>query len=90
MSTREGTLFELRPDGERSDDAERYRGQAEAEQAATAMLIRHPDLQFVEIAEHDARGDEGTIGRISATQPPAPDKARVDDLHELPRGDPEC
>jgi hypothetical protein len=90
MSTQEGTLFELRPDGERVDGAERYRGQAEAEQAATAMLIRHPDLQFVEIAEHDVHGDEGTIGRISATQPPAPDEARVDDLHELPRGEPEC
>ena len=90
MSAEEGTLFELRPDGERIDDAERYRGQREAEQAATAMLIRYPDLQFVEIAEHDVHGDEGTIGRISATQPPSPDEAQVDDLHKLPRGDPEC
>jgi hypothetical protein len=84
-------LFELRPDGERVDDPERYRVQAEAEQAATAMLIRQPDLQFVEIAEHDAAGDDdGTVGRIGTAQPPVPEAAEVDDLHKLPRGDPEC
>jgi hypothetical protein len=93
MSSEEGAVFELRPDGEQVDDAERYRGQAEAEQAATAMLIRRPDLQFVEISADAGGGDRSepaTVGRIAATQPPAPGEAQIDDLHKLPRGDQEC
>jgi hypothetical protein len=95
MSDDEGTWFELRPDGGGVHDAERYRAKAEAEQAATAMLIRRPELQFVEVAEHAMRGAEAsrmgtTVSRISAAQPPAPSEAEVDDLHKLPRGDPEC
>jgi hypothetical protein len=94
MSSNEGTWFELRPDGEQVDAAESYRGRAEAEQAATAMLIRRPELQFVAIAEHDeqpdARSDGETVGRVASAQPPAPSEAEVDDLHKLPRGDPEC
>ena len=93
MSPEEGAVFELRPDGQETENAERYGDQAQAEQAATAMLIRHPDLQFVEIAERDAGGgasEPTTVGRIAATQPPAPDDAQIDDLHKLPRGDPEC
>jgi hypothetical protein len=94
MSIDESTWFELRPDGERIDGAESYRGKAEAEQAATAMLIRCPDLQFVEITEQDVRGgepsDRGRVSRVAGAQPPAPSDAKVDDLHKLPRGEPEC
>jgi hypothetical protein len=91
MSNDEGRVFELRPDGEPEDDAERYGEQSEAEQAATAMLIRRPDLQFVEIAEHEpGRAADAVARRITAAQPPAPEEAEIDDLHTLPRGDPEC
>jgi hypothetical protein len=90
MSSDEQSVFELRPDGERERDAERYGEQSEAEQAATAMLIRRPDLQFVEIAEYQAERSAETVGRITAAQPPAPEDAKVDGLHTLPRGDPEC
>jgi hypothetical protein len=87
-------VFELRPDGQEAENAERYGDQAQAEQAATAMLIRRPDLQFVEIAERDA-GESGgsgptTVARIAAAQPAAPDETQIDDRHKLPRGDPEC
>jgi hypothetical protein len=86
--------FELRPDGEEVDEAESYRARATAEQAATAMLIRRPDLQFVEIAEHDprsgVRSESGAVSRVSGAQPPVPSEAEVDDLHKLRRGDPEC
>jgi hypothetical protein len=94
MSDDEATWFELRPEGGGAHDAERYRAKAEAEQAATAMLIRRPELRFVEVAEHATQGAEAsrmtTVSRISAAQPPAPSEAEVDDLHKLPRGDPEC
>jgi hypothetical protein len=90
MSSEEGRVFELRPDGQRESDAERYREQSEAEQAATAMLIRRPDLQYVEIAEQEPGRAADTVGRIAAAQPPAPEEAEIDDLHKLPRGDPEC
>jgi hypothetical protein len=94
MSSEQGAAFELRPDGRQVDGAERYGSEAEAEQAATAMLIRSPGLQFVEIAEYAAGGGErsepATVGRIAATQPPAPEEAQIDDLHKLTRGDPEC
>jgi hypothetical protein len=94
MSDDEATWFELQPGGAGPHDSERYRGKAEAEQAATAMLIRRPDLQFVEVAEYAMRAGEAsrlsTVSRIAAAQPPAPSEAEVDDLHKLPRGDPEC
>ena len=85
--------YELRPNTELGADAERYGEQSAAEQAATAMLIRHPGLSFVEIAECGlhAGGDvaPAVVARISASQPPAPADAEVDDLHKLPRGAPE-
>jgi hypothetical protein len=94
MSLDEGTWFELQPDGGAVSDAERYRNKAAAEQAATAMLIRRPELEFVEIAEYELRGGEirqlGVASRIAGAHPPAPSEAEVDDLHKLPRGDPEC
>jgi hypothetical protein len=94
MSSDEGTWFELRPDDGAASDVERYPDKAEAEQAATAMLIRRSELAFVEIAEYELRAGEirqlGTVSRIAGAQPPAPSEADVDDLHKLPRGDPEC
>ena len=94
MGSDEGTWFELRPDGGAVRDAERYRDKPEAEQAATAMLIRRPELEFVEIAECELRRSEirqlGVVSRIAGAHPPAPSEAEVDDLHKLPRGDPEC
>lgn len=94
MSNDEGTWFELRPGGASASSGERYDERAEAEQAATAMLIRRPDLEFVEVAEYELRDGRavlaGTVSRIAAAQPPAPSEAEVDDLHKLPRGDPEC
>jgi hypothetical protein len=94
MNDDEGTWFELQPAGGASHEAGRHRGKAEAERAAAAMLIRRPELQFVEVAEYEMRGGErsrlSTVSRIAAAQPPAPSEAEVDDLHKLPRGDPEC
>jgi hypothetical protein len=89
----EGIWYELRPDSQATEDAERYGERSAAEQAATAMLNRRPELQFVEIAEGGAR-DGGAlaptvVGRISSSQPPAPAEAEIDDLHTLPRGAPE-
>ena len=46
-----GTWYELLPDGNAASGAERYGERAAAEQAATAMLIRQPDLRWVDIAE---------------------------------------
>jgi hypothetical protein len=93
MSGDEDIWYELQPASRAPADAERYRRKSEAEQAATAMLIRQPDLLFVEIAECGTRGGEpvppAVVGRISAAQPPAPDEAAIDDLHKLPRGAPE-
>jgi len=89
MSGSAGTWFELRPSGE-AVDAERYGERAAAEQAATAMLIRQPDLEFVDIAECSDTSPPNTVSRISGTQPPAPADAEVDGLHLLPRGEPEC
>jgi hypothetical protein len=91
MSSDQGRVFELRPDGKAERHAECYQEQSQAEQAATAMLIRRPDLQFVEIAEHEpGRAADTVARRITAAQPPAPEEAEIDDLHRLPRGDPEC
>ncbi len=89
-----GTWFELWPAGRDEGAAERYRERATAEQAATAMLIREPSLEYVGVAEYAVRGGrESLVGaprRISPAQPPAPSQADVDGLHLLPRGDPEC
>ena len=94
MSDDEGTWYELQPDGGPAPDAERHRDRAKAEQAAMAMLGRQPDLQFVEIAEYEVVGGKPslprTVSRISGAQPSAPEDGEVDDLHLLPRGDPEC
>jgi hypothetical protein len=85
--------YELRPASRAPAESERYGRKSEAEQAATAMLIRQPDLLFVEIAECGTQGGEPVpptvVGRISPSQPPAPDEGEVDDLHKLPRGAPE-
>jgi hypothetical protein len=92
--TGDATWFELQPAGRADGGAERYRERAEAERAATAMLIREPELEFVGIAEYALRdGEASLVGaptRIAAAQPPAPSEAAVDDLHRLPRGAPEC
>ena len=85
-----GTWYELLPDGNAASSSERYGERAAAEQAATAMLIRQPDLQCVDIAECSEGASPSTVGRISGAQPPAPADAEVDGLHLLPRGEPEC
>ena len=85
-----GTWYELLPDGNAAGGAERYGERAAAEQAATAMLIRQPDLRWVDIAECSEGAPPSTVGRISGAQPPAPADAEVDGLHLLPRGQPEC
>jgi hypothetical protein len=89
MDGNETIWFELRPDGEPIEDAERCRERPAAEQAATAMLNRQPELQFVEIAECGEGRTPTAVGRISAAQPPAPADGEIDDLHKLPRGAPE-
>ena len=94
MSSDEGTWYELRTARHPSGPAERYRDRAAAEQAATAMLIRRPDLLFVDVAEYVVLGGTASqpsvVNRITAAHPPTPEEAAVDDLHRLPRGDPEC
>jgi hypothetical protein len=94
MGSDEDIWYELRPDSHAGGDAERYGEQAAAEQAATAMLIRQPGMLFVEIAECGQRAGSDVaptvVARISASHPPTPAEAEVDDLHKLPRGAPEC
>ena len=90
MSGDATTWYELLPDGHAEDGAERYAERAAAEQAATAMLIRRPELVCVDVAECREGSAPSTVGRISGTQPPAPSEAEVDGLHLLPRGEPEC
>ena len=51
MSGDATTWYELLPDGHAEDGAERYAERAAAEQAATAMLIRRPELVCVDVAE---------------------------------------
>jgi hypothetical protein len=93
MSDDDGTWYELRPDSRAVGDAERYGERSAAEQAASALLIRQPDVLFVEIAECSLRAGSAVaptvVGRISPAQPPAPADAEIDDLHKLPRGAPE-
>jgi hypothetical protein len=94
MGSEEDIWYELRPDSHAGGGAERYGEQAAAQQAATAMLIRQPGVQFVEIVECGRRAGSdvapAVVARIAASQPPAPAEAEVDDLHKLPRGAPEC
>jgi hypothetical protein len=83
------TWYELRPDSRPAGESERYGAQDEAEQAATAMLIRQPELLYVEIARCGEGQAATVVGRIAPSQPPAPSEAAIDDLHKLPRGAPE-
>ena len=93
MDDGDGIWFQLVPAGRSPHEGERYRERAAAERAATAMLIRDPDIEFIEIAEYELRGGRRSaigLDRIAAAQPPAPQEAEVDGLHLIPRGDPEC
>jgi hypothetical protein len=94
MSDDDCTWYELQPDSGSVPDGERYRDKAKAEQAAMAMLSRQPDPRFIEIVEYETVGGQSsllrTVSRIAGAQPPAPAEGEVDDLHLLPRGDPEC
>ena len=55
------------------------------------MLIRQPDLEFVEIAEYACPTAGGhDRGRPDTGPAAGPEEAEIDDLHMLPRGDPEC
>jgi hypothetical protein len=93
MSADASIWYELRPESRAGDGAERYGAQDEAERAATAMLVREPELLYVEIAECGTRDGEAiaatVVGRIAPSQPPAPSEAAIDDLHKIPRGAPE-
>jgi hypothetical protein len=54
----EGTWFELRPDGVASvgvANPPRYGDQAQAEEAASRLRMRHPDFRFVEIITYEIR-----------------------------------
>ena len=54
----EGTWYELRPDGVPSvgvANPQRYGDQAQAEEAATRLRMRHPDFRFVEIISYELR-----------------------------------
>ena len=57
----EGTWYELRPDGVPSvgvANPPRYGDQAQAEEAASRLLVRHPGFHFVEIITYE----NGTAG----------------------------
>ena len=84
--TNPGSGYELRPAGADASESERYGAREEAEQAATAMLIRRPDIPFVDVIRS---ADAEHVSRITGARGPAPAEAEVDDLHLLPRGDPE-
>jgi hypothetical protein len=54
----EGTWYELRPNGVPSiavANPERYSDQAQAEEAASRLRMRHPDFRFVEIITYEIR-----------------------------------
>jgi hypothetical protein len=65
----EGTWYELRPDGIRSvgvANPERYDDQAQAEEAAGRLRMKHPDFRFVEIITYEIRNgtrSESTLVR---------------------------
>jgi hypothetical protein len=65
----EGTWYELRPDGVPSvgvANPQRYGDQAQAEEAASRLLIRHPGFRFVEIITYeirDGRRSQATLVR---------------------------
>ena len=94
MSSDEGTWFRSQTARHPSGPAGALPRWAAAEQAATAMLIRRPELLFVDVAEYVILG--GTASQPSVVDPhhgrapSTPEDAAVDDLHRLPRGDPEC
>jgi hypothetical protein len=81
-----GIGYELRPDGAPTGEPERYGEREHAEQAATAMLIRRPELKFVDVV---LAGSCEQVSRITGARGPAPAEAEIDDLHRLPRGEPE-
>jgi hypothetical protein len=59
----DGTWYELRPNGHLGvgvKNPRRYRGQAEAEEAARKMRERFSDVRFVEIVRYDERSGERT------------------------------
>jgi hypothetical protein len=67
----DGTWYELRPNGHLAVSVmnpRRYRGQAEAEDAAREMRERLPDFRFVEIVSYDERDGQRSrataVGRI--------------------------
>jgi hypothetical protein len=67
----EGTWYELRPDGVRSvavANPERYGDQAQAEDAASRLRMRHPDFKFVEIFTYEIRDGKRSpatlVGRV--------------------------
>ena len=67
----EGTWYELRPDGIPSvavANPERYGDQAQAEEAASRLRMRHPDFRFVEIISYEIRNGTRSpatvVGRV--------------------------
>jgi hypothetical protein len=67
----EGTWYELRPDGIPSvavANPERYADQAQAEEAAGRLRMRHPDFRFVEIITYEIRNGRRSpatsVGRV--------------------------
>ena len=67
----EGTWYELRPDGVPSvavANPERYGDQAQAEEAASRLRMRHPDFRFVEIITYEIRDGRRSpatlVGRV--------------------------
>jgi hypothetical protein len=67
----DGTWYELRPDGIPSvaiANPQRYGDQAQAEEAASRLRVRHPDFQFVEIITYEIRSGRRSsatlVGRV--------------------------
>jgi hypothetical protein len=67
----EGTWYELRPDGVPSvgvANPPRYGDRAQAEEAASRLLIRHPGFHFVEIITYETRDGRrspaSVVGRV--------------------------
>jgi hypothetical protein len=67
----DGTWYELRPDGVPSvgvANPQRYGDQAQAEEAAGRMRMRHPNFRFVDIISYEIRdgrrSPETLVGRV--------------------------
>jgi hypothetical protein len=63
----EGTWYELRPDGIPSvavANPERYVDQAQAEEAAGRLRMRHPDFRFVEIISYEIRNGQRSAASL--------------------------